>query len=386
MQLDALDMSVGKCASNGDGNGVCDGAGAHAGNGNGVVHKQQKLFDFGEQPCRPPSNDHTAHDTNIPVSTKKTKLAPSLRSPVWWFGGKGHIRKFILPFLDIPHHIYVEPFGGGASVLLGKSPAPVEVYNDLDSGLVNLFRILRDPEQFGEFHRLCQLTPYSREEYYHCRNTWQQETDPVRRAHAWFVVARHSFSGEFGRSWGFGVQNSARGMSGAVSRWLSIIDMLPDISARLLRVQIENNDFRKILTTYDTPETLFYCDPPYVSSTRRDGKYKHEMVDADHNDLVDALLNLSGMCVLSGYSAGQELYRPLEDAGWKRVDFDVTCSAVGRTRNTGLQGKGTFMAKQKRTESLWLCPKVKKHFDTVVTAGNAGNANNANNAQSQLII
>lgn len=73
-----------------------------------------------------------------------------LRSPICWFGGKGLMVSKLLPLIP-PHHIYVEVFGGGASLLFAKEPSPVEVYNDIDSGLVNFFRVLRDPEKFARF-------------------------------------------------------------------------------------------------------------------------------------------------------------------------------------------------------------------------------------------
>jgi len=65
-------------------------------------------------------------------------MAKKLRSPIVWFGGKGHMVNKLLPLIP-KHKIYVEPFGGGANLLIAKEPSPVEVYNDLDSGLVNFF-------------------------------------------------------------------------------------------------------------------------------------------------------------------------------------------------------------------------------------------------------
>ncbi len=255
-----------------------------------------------------------------------------------------------------PHHTYVEVFGGGASLLFAKEPSPVEVYNDLDSDLVNFFRTLRDPEKFKQFHRKVFLTPWSREEYNFCRDTWESCEDEIERVYRWYVVARMSFSGGFGGSWGFAVTGSYRSMAGTSSDWLSIIEMLPEIHARLMRVQIEHDDFRQILKTYDTLNTFFYLDPPYVSSTRSGGKYKHEMNDKDHEELVNILLNLQGKVMLSGYN--HPIYNPLEQAGWNRIGYKTACHAVGRTRGTGIQGEGIAMKKQARTESIWLNPQT----------------------------
>lgn len=282
-------------------------------------------------------------------------MRKKLRSPIWWFGGKGNMVAKLLPLIP-PHRIYVEPFGGGASLLFAKKPSPVEVYNDLDSGLVNFFRVLRDPKKFERFHRLVSLTPYSREEYDFCRKTWETCEDDVERAYRWYVVARMSFSGRFGSSWSSVVTASYRGMAGTTSKWLSTIEMLPAIHARMMRVQIEKADFRRILERYDTPETFFYLDPPYVPETRKAGEYKHEMSLEDHHDLVDRLLRLEGMAMLSGYA--HDVHRPLEEAGWRRIDFGTACNATGRTRQTGILGVGAAKAKQKRIESVWLCPRT----------------------------
>ena len=280
-----------------------------------------------------------------------------LRSPIWWFGGKGMMVAKLLPLFP-SHYTYVEPFGGGASMLMAKEPSPVEVYNDVDLGLVGFFRVLRNPEQFQEFYRLVSLTPYSREEFYHCRDTWEQTQDPIECAYRWFVVARMSFGGKFGSSWGFVVTQSRRKMAGPASNWLSCIDQLPAISERLLRVQIEHNDFRKVLDTYDTPNTLFYCDPPYVHSERSSTRCKCEMSNSDHQALIEKLLILQGKVLLSGYV--NEVYLPLEEAGWERRDFKTVCYAVGHTRKTGIQGEGSALAKQPRIESVWISPNSVK--------------------------
>ncbi len=284
-------------------------------------------------------------------------MTKRLRSPIIWFGGKGNMVDKILPLLP-PHKIYVEPFGGGASILLAKPPSEIEVYNDLNSDLVNFFRVLRDKDKFEQFYQKVCLTPYSREEYNYCKNTWENVDDEIERAYRWFVVARMSFSGNFGASWKYNVTSSSKKMSKTVADWLSIIDMLPEICERLMQVQIENNDFRKILQTYDTPETLFYMDPPYVPETRKSGEYKHEMTLEDHEELVNILLNLKGMVVLSGYN--HECYKPLEDNGWIKHEYKTACSAAGRTRQTGILGKGAATKMQPRTEVIWRNPAAVK--------------------------
>jgi len=275
-----------------------------------------------------------------------------LRAPFGWLGGKFLISRKIVDVLP-KHHIYVEVFGGAANLLIIKEPSPVEVYNDLDSGLVNFFRVFRDPEKFQKFYKQICLMPYSREEHDFCKETWEKETDDVMRAVKWYVVARQGFGGQFDSNWGYSVKVTHRGVSGITSRYLSMIDMLPEIAARFLLVEVEHDDFRKIISRYDTEETLFYCDPPYVPSTRRSGEYRHEMTEQDHEELVDILLSIKGMAILSGYP--NPIYERLERAGWFRKDFNIPCAAVGRTKRTGLQGEGA-LKNQYRTDCVWFSP------------------------------
>jgi DNA adenine methylase len=255
----------------------------------------------------------------------------------------------LLPLIP-SHNTYVEPFGGGASLLVAREPSPVEIYNDLNSGLVNLFRVLRNPAQFEKFRQLVELTPYAREEFIESKREWKATVDPVEQAYRWFVVARMSFAGVFGQGWAYS-RNSSRGMASKVSTWLGVIDMLPALSDRLRRVQIEHNDAFKVIEFYDMPDTFFYLDPPYVPSTRKSGGYEHELSEEDHGRLVELLLSLKGKVLLSGYP--NATYAELESAGWKRKDWPTTCTSAGRTRATGILGTGAAKRTQMRTESVW---------------------------------
>ena len=129
-----------------------------------------------------------------------------------------------------------------------------------------------------------------------------------------------------------------------------------------MRVQIDNKDFREIFKTYDTEDTLFYCDPPYIPETRRDkNSYNHEMTTEDHNDLVNILLNIKGKVLFSGYN--HNTYKILEENGWKRKDFKTACHAAGKTRLTGIIGKGAALEKQPRIESVWISPNNIEKFN-----------------------
>jgi DNA adenine methylase len=267
--------------------------------------------------------------------------------PFPWYGGKALMVSWIVPLLPA-HQAYVEVFGGSGAVLFAKPPSPMEVYNDVDQGCVTFFRVLRDPDLFPEFLRRAALMPYSRVEYETARAHWQDGTDLVEQALRWYIVARLSFSGDWGSSWGYDVTTGPhRRLAHHVSKWLSAVEGLPAFHARIQRCLIEGDDWAAILDRYDGPETLFYCDPPYVPDTRKPGsqdKYLHELTHADHEALVARLLTVQGMVILSGYD--HAIYAPLTAQGWAQIRRDVPL----RANNSRVSREG------RRTECLWRNP------------------------------
>ena len=269
-------------------------------------------------------------------------IKKKMRSPINYFGGKGNFVSKLLPLIP-DHKAYAEVFGGGASLLFAKEQVYSEIYNDIDSTLTDFFRLLQNPVQFDEFYQKCLITPYSKELWREFRDTWQLQDNIVDRIHQWFSVARMSFSGCFGASWSFGIARNG------ASKFRKAVDGLPEVAQRLRNVQIDNRSWDDALERYDREETFFYLDPPYVHSTRRGGDFSFEMNDAGHKKLVDILKNIKGRVLLSGYP--NEIYNGLN---WKRIDHEVLCYAVGKTKATGLLGDGNVKGKQSRTESLWL--------------------------------
>lgn len=219
-----------------------------------------------------------------------------------WYGGKFSHLAWLLPPLPSCHH-YCEPFAGSAAVLLNRPPAPVETYNDLDGEVANFFRVLRDHKD--RIIEAIGLTPFSREEF-SIACTLDPDVDPVERARRFYVRARQVRTGlaqtaSVGR-WANCKATSRAGMSGVISRWLGAVEDLPAIADRLLRVQIENRPAIDVIRLYDSPETLFYCDPPYVHESRGDIKaYGHEMTDAQHEELAAVLNVVQGKVAISNY-------------------------------------------------------------------------------------
>jgi DNA adenine methylase len=227
--------------------------------------------------------------------------------------------------------------GGSAAVLLNRAPSPVETFNDLDGEVVNFFRMLREKKK--ELLESIALTPFSREEFFEACKKSKTRISNVERARRFFIRARQVRTGlaqtaSLGR-WANCKNTSRAGMSGVVSRWLGSVERLPEISDRLLRVQIENRPAPEIIELYDNKETLFYCDPPYPHEARGDSKaYGYEMTDREHEALAFVLNRIKGRAAVSGYRC--DLYENLFK-NWNRTDADSkACHSVKKARQESL--------------------------------------------------
>jgi DNA adenine methylase len=229
-----------------------------------------------------------------------------------WYGGKFSHLEWLLPLLPKCHH-YCEPFAGSGAVLFNRQKSPIETYNDLDREVVTFFKVLRS--QKDELLEKILLTPFSREEFAIACDTGGHLSD-LERARRFYVRARQVRSGlaqtaTVGR-WANCVNTSRAGMSGAVSRYVGGIEKLEFIAERLLSVQIENRSAIEVIQTYDSEDTFFYCDPPYIHSTRGDTKaYKFEMSNDEHAELAAVLNNIKGKVAISNYECAlmDKLYR-----------------------------------------------------------------------------
>lgn len=222
-----------------------------------------------------------------------------------YHGGKWLAAPWIIGFFP-PHRVYVEPFGGAASVLLKKKPSHTEIYNDLDDEVVNLFQVLRS-KAAETLVRMVYLTPFSRREF---RTAYEATLDPIERARRMLIRSGmgHGTAGHTGkRMTGFRSNAAAAGSSPAMD-WAGFPDEMVKAVRRLRGVTIENMDAVPLMEKHDSRDTLFYVDPPYHPETRDKGNdYSHEMSIAHHKILLRHLVKLKGMVVLSGYD--HPLYR-----------------------------------------------------------------------------
>lgn len=257
------------------------------------------------------------------------------RPLVRYHGGKWKLAPWIISHFP-SHRVYVETHGGGGSVLLRKAPCYAEVYNDLDGEVVNLFRVARD--NGSELLAAVELTPYSRNEF---EESYDSADSPVEQARRTLLRSAAGFSttSANGNQWRTGIRsNVTRSGTTPAGDWRRFPDALHKVIDRLRGVVIENLDACEVMKKYDSPETLFYCDPPYVLESRSSRwaghAYRHEMTDKDHSKFAEQLAGLRGAVIVSGYHSAlyDELFK-----GWRRVEREAHADGA-----------------RKRTEVLWM--------------------------------
>jgi DNA adenine methylase len=206
-----------------------------------------------------------------------------MRSFLNYIGGKSRLARVVADRLPASR-CYGEVFGGAGWVLFAREPSYVEVLNDVNGRLVNLYRVVRDaPDELAE---ALELLPRSRALYRELRGRAEPD-DPVTAAAAYYYLVKNAFSGQLGC--GF---SSSKKYPGKYS-------MLADFklwARRLNKVTIENLDYADCLGRYDSAETVFYLDPPYVGTERY---YGGDFAPADHERLRDVLRGLKGRWLVS---------------------------------------------------------------------------------------
>jgi DNA adenine methylase len=262
-----------------------------------------------------------------------------MRRPVLrWFGGKFLLADWIISHFP-KHKVYVEPYGGAASVLMKKNRSYAEVYNDIDGSVVSVFRILRDPEKSKELQRRLEFTPFAREEFHDAHDA-HDALDDIDLARRMIVRSFQGFGADSvsntGRATGFR-SNSNRSGTTPAHDWANYPQNIPAFCERLRGVCIENKDALELMKNHDSEETLFFLDPPYMHETRgnRHG-YNFEMTNEDHEKMLDAILQLKGMVILCGYPSST-----YDRLGWHTAARKAYADGANE-----------------RTECLWLSPNA----------------------------
>lgn len=281
-----------------------------------------------------------------------------------YYGGKQRMAPNIVPLIP-KHTVYVEPFAGGAAIFFAKPWPDVsnnhhyrEVLNDHDGRIANFYRVLRD--QPDALIRACCLTPYSREE--HSIIARQETDDTVEAARRWFVDIQQSFSNRSCGGWRTSVftRNQA-------ATWQSSCARLYECAERLHSVHIEHDDALAVIKRWDSPQTFFYCDPPYPGAAQ--GHYSGYSHD-DFAALVAALSECQGSFILSNYD--QQVPMPQD---WERFEFSAYASSsvsgkTGDKRDRSRRVTQEELGDRQRTEVVWrkirgenVRPEIRKLYD-----------------------
>ena len=239
-----------------------------------------------------------------------------LSPPICRVGGKSKLRKTILGMIP-KHTCYIELFFGAGWVYFGKETSKIEVVNDIDKELINLFRTIK--YHAPEIDRLLEYE-FSRrdifEEYKNCTLEYMTE---IHRAIRFLYLITQSFGGK-GNNYGYGTTTRP-------GQQIFYNDMLLKLRDRLKNTYVENLSFEKIIDKYDREHSFFFCDPPYIETCDYGNKFKEE----EHRELSDKLKNLKGkfLLTINDHPLSRELYK---DFNIKEVQVNYSVSKEAKAR------------------------------------------------------
>ena len=264
-------------------------------------------------------------------TNERTRPYRPVPPPFGYYGAKRRISKLIVGSLP-PHNAWVEAFCGSAAITLAKAPAPIEIINDLDGHIVNLFTQLRNSPV--ELCRRVSLTPYARQEHQQSAS-YTSEHDPLERARLFLVNTMMTVNGTpqgSSKQAGFSFSQSyvRSGSEARVSRWYNLPPKLLLVAERLRRVRIENRDARDVMKMFrNRPATLIYLDPPYLA--HRGHQYRLDQDQDFHLELLDLCNRSQSMILVSSYDHPLYSKELSPRRGWTRQVVEVkTRDTTGR--------------------------------------------------------
>lgn len=225
------------------------------------------------------------------------------------------------------HKVYVEPFGGCASILLNKLPSEVEIYNDLNDDVFNLFRILQDSERAERLIHALHNTPFSKAEY---NAAFRNTSNLIEKARRLLVRSQLDLFNNDKDPLSLNIPH-------ILNTWNEQPHILKYASERLKNTIIENRDALDIIDLYDSDETLFFIDAPL----------NRDQFDHVEKALISKLTSIQGKVIMCGWN--NALYQD---------------SLIGWNKKIRLQPG------RSKPECLWICPKSKQFdlFEGILTA------------------
>jgi DNA adenine methylase len=265
-----------------------------------------------------------------------------MKPVISYYGGKQRMSSKIVPLIP-QHTVYVEPFCGGAAIFFAKPWPQVtnthhyrEVINDHDKRLINFYQQLRN--HGPALVDALQLTLYSEHEHQIAKELDCE--DKLEAARRYYINVQQSFANNLNGGWGRNVYG--RNLS---ATWTNKIKQLPDYLDRMASVYIACDDALKIIKQWDSPQTFFYCDPPYPGTDC--GSYKGYTME-DFQALVNTLDACQGSFILSNYDQFIEMPKD-----WERFEFEATASSKGRVGYDRSKKADESNQNRKRTEVVW---------------------------------
>lgn len=257
--------------------------------------------------------------TNEPAGIK-----PAMKTPITYYGGKQNMLKAILP--KIPEHqTYVEPFFGGGAVFFGKPKSNYEVVNDINNRLICFYKVLK--YDFEELQNLIDETFHSRHQHklsdQEYDSGFEEIKEPLVMAWAVWVQTNMSFSSMIGGGFGYDQRGTC-----ALKHHNKKNAFTDAYQERMKRVTIESYDVLKVIKAYDSPDTFFYLDPPYVSANQ--GHYSG-YTQEDFQKLLDACKTMKGKFLLSSYPE-EILMDYRKKLNWNWEDHQKTLAVDGRRK------------------------------------------------------
>ncbi|MCM1513257.1 MAG: DNA adenine methylase [Oxalobacter formigenes] len=204
-----------------------------------------------------------------------------------WIGGKRKLAKHIMPLFP-EHSCYVEPFCGAAALFFLKEPSRVEVLNDINGDLINLYRVIK--YHLEEFARQFKWSLTSRQIFDWLRNTPPETLTDIQRAARFFYLQKLAFGGK--------IENQSFGTTTTSPLRLNLLRLEEDLSLahlRLARTTIEHQHWEACIRRYDRSHTLFYCDPPYWGTEGYGVEFGLEQYDR----LATLAKNIHGRMIVS---------------------------------------------------------------------------------------
>lgn len=250
-----------------------------------------------------------------------------MKTPISYYGGKQRLIPEILPLIP-PHIQWCEIFAGGAAVTFAKKPSENEVINDIDKRLTNFYWQLKT--NFLELQTMIQATMHSEVHYINAENVLNDENEtPVRRAWAYWVRTQMAFTFKLDSGFAFGESGSGKNTANKRENFNE------NLYKRMKYIEVFCREATELIKLKDSPNTVFYCDPPYVSSDQ--GHYKGYTKD-NFIELLETLKGTKdkpflGKFILSSYPE-PELLKYREECGWNTKDLKQIVSVKGKRKET----------------------------------------------------